>query len=74
MLNNKQPLNFILQEPTLLRYIDPTMALHNQAAVELISGGYTAGIQRINRIVHDKYWQIVEENGIISEELAAAEL
>ena len=74
MLNDKQPLNFILPEPTLLRYIDPTMALHNQAAVELINGKYASGIQRINSVVHDKYWQIVEENGIITQELAEAGL
>ena len=74
MLNHKQPLNFILPEPTLLRYIDPTMALHNQAAVELISGQYAPGIRRINNAVHDKYWQIVEKNGIINQELAEAEL
>ena len=74
MLNNKQPLNFILPEPTLLRYIDPTMALHNQAAVELISSKYASGIQRIDNAVHDKYWQIVEAKGIIKEELAEAGL
>lgn len=35
VLNNKQTLNFILEEPTLLRYIDATMALHNAGAVYL---------------------------------------
>ena len=74
MLNGKQPLNFILQEPTLLRYIDPTMALHNQAAVELFAGKYQAGIQRIAGCVHDEYWRIVEQKGVIAEELAAAGL
>ncbi|MBR7143595.1 MAG: hypothetical protein IKD10_01510 [Lentisphaeria bacterium] len=74
MLNNKQPLNFILPEPTLLRYIDPTMALHNQVAVELITGKYHSGIQRIAGGVHDEYWKIVEQKGIIAEELAAAGL
>lgn len=74
MLNNKQPLNFILPEPTLARYIDPTMALHNQAALELLSGKYLPGIQRIDSVAHDEYWQIVEQKGIISEELAAAGL
>ncbi|MBO5924461.1 MAG: hypothetical protein J6Q81_08100, partial [Lentisphaeria bacterium] len=74
LLNNKQPLNFILPEPTLLRYIDPTMALHNQAALELLTTEYTSGIQRINRAVHDEYWTIVENKGVIAEELAAAGL
>ena len=74
MLNNKQPLNFILAEPTLLRYIDPTMALHNQAAAELLKKTYSGGLNKIDRIVHDGYWKIVENKGIIAEELAAAGL
>ena len=74
VFNNKQPLNFILKEPTLLRYIDPTMALHSQAAVELIKNKCPAGICQIAQDVHDAYWQIVEKNGMIAEELAAAGL
>ena len=74
MLNNKQPLNFILPEPTRLRYIDPTMALHNQAALELLTGNYRSGIQRIDSRVHDEYWRVVEQKGVIAEELAAAGL
>ncbi len=38
VLNAKRPLNFILDEPTEMRYIDPTMALHNAAALRLIDG------------------------------------
>ena len=74
MLNDKQPLNFILAEPTLLRYIDPTMALHNQAAAELLKKTYSGGLNKIDRTVHDGYWKIVESKGIIAEELAAAGL
>ncbi|MBE6369513.1 MAG: hypothetical protein E7056_05045 [Lentisphaerae bacterium] len=73
VLNGKAPLNFILDEPTLLRYIDPTMALHNHAALELLldSG---SGIRRVSDNVHDFYWQEVVNNGVIASELAAAEL
>lgn len=74
VLNNKQPLNFILPEPTLLRYIDPTMALHSHAALELINSSYQAGLRRCDPIMHDQYWSVVEKNGIIAEELAAAGL
>jgi len=74
MLNNKQPLNFILDEPTLLRYIDPTMALHNHGAVELIEKTHTAGLHRISAEVHDAYWLVVEKNGLIADELYAAGL
>lgn len=35
VLYKKQPLNFMLEEPTLLRYIDATMALDNAAAAYL---------------------------------------
>ncbi len=36
VLNRKQPLNFILEEPTALRFIDPVMALNN-ALLQLLS-------------------------------------
>ena len=38
VLNGKKPLNFILEEPTLLKYIDPSMALSN-AALEFLKNG-----------------------------------
>lgn len=44
VLNGKSPLNFILREPTRMRYIDPTMALDNFAAVKLCSGGCVEGV------------------------------
>lgn len=74
VLNGKEPLNFILDEPTLLRYIDPTMALHNYAAVQLMQGGTVPGIGKVDPAEHDLYWQAVEKNGIISDELSAAGL
>lgn len=74
VLNRKQPLNFLLPEPTLLRYIDPTMALHNHAALELIQSEYLPGIRKASLSVEQEYWNIVEENGIISEELESAGL
>ena len=74
VLNAKQPLNFILNEPTLLRYIDPTMALHSHGALELIQSEYKGGLRRPDKAIHDEYWQIVEKNGLIAEELAAAGL
>lgn len=38
VLNAKAPLNFVLEEPTDMRYIAPTFALHNAAAVRLLEG------------------------------------
>ncbi len=39
VLYRKAPLNFVLEDPTEMRYIDPTMALHNAAALRLLQGG-----------------------------------
>ena len=37
VLNNKKPLNFILEEPTRMCFIETTMALHNACALELLT-------------------------------------
>lgn len=36
IVNNKAPVNFILNEPTKLKYLDATFALHNISGVDLI--------------------------------------
>lgn len=38
ILNEGRPLNFILPDPTQMCYIDSSLALHNQGAVELAAG------------------------------------
>ncbi len=43
VLNAKAPLNFALGEPTRMRYIDPTFALHNLAALRLAQGALAPG-------------------------------
>ena len=58
VLNNKRPLNFILDEPTQLRYIDPSMALSNEAlrilATEKIAGGINLPPENVeNQILND---------------------
>ena len=74
VLNRKQPLNFMLSEPTLLQYIDPTLALHSHAALELIQSDYLPGIRKASLEVEQEYWDIVEKHGIIAPELSAAGL
>lgn len=37
VLNGKKPLNFILEEPTRMCFIETTMALHNACALELLT-------------------------------------
>ena len=44
VLNNKLPLNFILDEPTKINYIDPSMALSNAAILKLLRNEVPAGI------------------------------
>lgn len=43
VLNNKRPVNFILDEPTQLRCIDPVMALSNYSLASLIHGKLSGG-------------------------------
>ncbi len=69
ILNRNVPLNFMLKEPTRLRYIDPTMALLNAAALELLEGGLPSGIQKIASDVENHLWQAVEREGLITDEL-----
>ncbi|MBQ9336546.1 MAG: hypothetical protein IJS14_04525 [Lentisphaeria bacterium] len=69
ILNRNVPLNFLLDEPTRLRYIDPTMALSNAAAVELVRGGLSAGVQKISPEVEQNYWRIVERDSMIADEV-----
>lgn len=37
VLNDKKPLNFILEEPTRMCFIETTLALHNACALELLT-------------------------------------
>ncbi len=73
VLNDKAPVNFALTEPTRLRYIEATMALHNAGAVELLAGGYHPGINRPPRDVEDEILDIVRRRGTIETELGAIE-
>ena len=45
VLNNKQPLNFILQDPTQMHFIDPVFALYNECASLLIAQHFSEGVQ-----------------------------
>lgn len=70
VLNNKEPLNFILEEPTLLRYIDPTMALSNAGAIELLQGRVLkCGLNMPPAELEEKIIEITHKNGCISAEL-----
>ena len=73
VLNRKQPLNFVLEEPTLLRYIDPTMALDNFGALLLLTHDLPAGLNLPTQEQEEVILRDVRENGVIAEELARLE-
>lgn len=71
-LNGKHPLNFILEEPTQMKYIDATMALHNHGALFLLGASgsqITAGIITPPEETETAILDITKQNGLISEEL-----
>ncbi len=44
ILNKKNPINFILNDPTPMEYIDPEFYIHNIAALALLSANLTNGV------------------------------
>lgn len=69
VLEAKRPLNFILEEPTHLKYIDATMALHNEGANYLIQNTDFKGVVSPSKQVEDELLKISSQRGLISEEL-----
>ena len=67
VLNGKMPLNFILDEPTLLRYIDPTMALSNLGIIELIAGRCSNGLNIPSAELEEKLLQEVAKGAAASD-------
>lgn len=73
VLNDKAPVNFALAEPTRLRYLDATFALHNACALELLAGGQHAGLNRPPRGVEDEILAVVRAGSAITAELSGIE-
>lgn len=69
VLNNKKPLNFILEEPTHLKYIEATMALHNAGALYMVSNICKGGIINPPPQMELQILEITRDNGIIASEL-----
>ncbi len=69
VLNGKRPLNFILEEPTQMRYIETTMALHNQGCIYLALRPRPAGIVTPPPAMEEHLLGIVRTHGLITEEL-----
>ncbi|MEG1980531.1 MAG: NAD(P)-dependent oxidoreductase, partial [Victivallaceae bacterium] len=69
VLNHKKPLNFILQEPTKLKYIDPTMALHNLGAELLCGGKLPPGIHEPDAGTEEDIIRTITTCGVIGSEI-----
>ncbi|MFI3242903.1 MAG: NAD(P)-dependent oxidoreductase [Akkermansia sp.] len=71
VLANKQTVNFELDDPTRMPYIETTMALHNACALDLLKGSLSAGCHQPNAAVEAEMLRVVAEKGCIpAEELA----
>ncbi len=68
-INAKRTLNFILEEPTQIRYIDATMSLHNQGALHLLHGPHPNGIITPAPAQEQAILDITRHNGLITDEL-----
>ena len=70
VLNAKRPLNFILDEPTHLRFIDPTMALDNAGALEVLRGRIGVGVCDPPPELETEIIETVRRDGAVARELA----
>lgn len=71
VLNGKRTLNFILEEPTLLRYIDATMALHNAGALFLLEQRLPAEYRFIlpPADIENGILSVTRRNGLIGDDM-----
>lgn len=71
VLGGKKSLNFFLEEPTHLRYIDATLALHNAGAVFLAenASALAPGLITPPDAIEDEILEITRARGVIAEEM-----
>lgn len=74
VFNNKKPANFILKEPTRLKYLDATFALHNQSAIDLVSMPSFSGVIKPLDSTESKLFNILKLDEILWRELCKLEL
>lgn len=70
VLNGKKTLNFTLEEPTHLKYIDATLALHNEGALYLATHPEARGLMAPGPETEERLLQISISKGIAGEEIA----
>ena len=69
VLMQKRALNFVLEEPTHLKYIDATMGLHNEGINYLLSHSSQRGLIEPPKELEEKLLKITRENGSIGNEI-----
>ena len=69
VLQGKRPLNFILKDPTLMKYIDATMALHNAGALWLLNHPKAHGMIEPPVELENELLEVCRRDGTIAEEL-----
>ena len=69
VLNEKHPLNFILEEPTHLKYIDATMALNNYGIEKLCRDELPVGMNFPERELEKIIVSDIENGGVIAGEM-----
>ncbi len=70
VLNQNRPLNFILEEPTLLKYIDPVMALDNEMALLLArDANFAPGLHKPPAEIESRILNFVRNHGLIAAEI-----
>lgn len=69
VLGEKRPLNFILREPTHLRYIETTMALHNFGTTKILKQQNRGGLLEPSAELEEELLAIVRAYGRIGEEI-----
>lgn len=57
ILNNKSPINFILKDPTPMKYIDPEFFIHNNAALSLLQQKFTHGVHDVTAEIDQRLIQ-----------------
>ena len=73
VLNGKGPLNFILEEPTHLKYIDTSLALHAALAERLVQETATLedGLHFPPQEIEQRLLTIAIQNGVIGPEICS---
>ncbi|MFI3330878.1 MAG: hypothetical protein R3Y38_03655 [Rikenellaceae bacterium] len=69
VLEGKKPLNFILEEPTHMKYIDATMALHNWGAIYLKDNPEIKNVVSPDSETEKKFLNITASKGLITSEI-----